>query len=118
MPVLLRDKNQGIRESKGKYVLCLNQDAWLDKDYIRNAVVILESDSKIAAVQGKLFRYDWKNEKILNIIDTKGLVMLKNRRIINQDQGEKKIREQKRKVKKFLERMALHLFIAAKHWKI
>ncbi len=92
-------QNQGIRESKGKYVLCLNQDAWLDKDYIKNAAGVLEADDKIAAVQGKLFRYDWQNGKILPVIDTKGLVMLKNRRIINQDQGKKEDPNIKEEVK-------------------
>lgn len=80
-------QNQGICESKGKYVLCLNQDAWLDGNFIKNAVEILEKDKKISAVQGKLIRFDFQNNKILDIIDTTGLAMLKNRRIINRDQG-------------------------------
>lgn len=80
-------QNQGIRMSRGKYVLCLNQDAWLDKDYIGNAVAVLEKNKKAASVQGKLMRFDFQNNKILDIIDTTGLVMLKNRRIINRDQG-------------------------------
>ncbi|MBU3965211.1 glycosyltransferase family 2 protein [Patescibacteria group bacterium] len=80
-------QNQGIRESKGEYILCLNQDAWLNRDFIKNAVDVLEKDEKIAAVQGKLIRFDFQNNKILDIIDTTGLVMLKNRRIINRDQG-------------------------------
>ncbi len=80
-------QNQGIRVSGGKYILCLNQDAWISKDFIKNAVEILEKDEKIAAIQGKLIRYDFQNNKILDIIDTTGLTMLKNRRIINRDQG-------------------------------
>ncbi len=92
-------QNQGIRAAQGKYVLCLNQDAWLDKDYVKNAAAVLEADNKIAAVQGKLWRYDWQNEKILPIIDTKGLVMLKNRRIICEDQGKKENSETKEKIR-------------------
>ena len=48
--------NTGIRESKGEYVLCLNQDVVLDKDFIKNTVEAMEIDDKIAVVQGKLFK--------------------------------------------------------------
>jgi GT2 family glycosyltransferase len=74
--------NIGIRESRGEYVLCLNQDVALDKDFIKNAVEAIEVDGKIAAVQGKLL-------KINDVIDATGLVMFKNRRIIGRGQGEK-----------------------------
>ncbi len=78
--------NQGIGESKGKYILCLNQDVILDKDFIQQAVKVLESDSKIAACQGKLLRLD-KRLRPTNIIDSTGLIMLRNRRIISRGQG-------------------------------
>jgi len=87
--------NQGIRDSKGKYILCLNQDVILDKDYITEAVKILEKNPKIAAVQGKLLRLD-RNLKPTNIIDSTGLVMLKNRRIISRGQGKVDGEEYKR----------------------
>lgn len=74
--------NIGIRESKGDYVLCLNQDVVLDKDFVKNTVQVMEVDEKIAAVQGKLY-------KAKNIIDTTGLLMFKNRRIVSRGQGEK-----------------------------
>lgn len=80
-------QNQGIIASKGEYILCLNQDAWLDRYYIKNAIAVLKKDKKVASVQGKLIRFDFQNDKILDIIDTTGLVMLKNRRIINRGQG-------------------------------
>ncbi len=78
--------NQGIKNSKGKYILCLNQDVVLDKNFVWEAVKVLEKNSKIAALQGKLLRLD-KNLKPTNIIDSTGLVMLKNRRIISRGQG-------------------------------
>lgn len=77
--------NQAIKESRGKFILCLNQDVVLDKDFIAKAVAVFQKDDKIAAVQGKLLRVRPLES---NIIDTTGLVMLKNRRIINRGQGQ------------------------------
>jgi len=87
--------NQGIRESRGDFVFCLNHDVVLDNYFVANAVEILEKDKKIAAVQGKLLRWNTgRNElstfssSVSYLIDTTGLSILKNRRIINQNQGE------------------------------
>jgi len=73
--------NSGIKESKEEYVLCLNQDVVLDKDFVKYAVEVMEKDDKIGAVQGKLYKHD-------KILDTTGLIALKNRRFINRGQGE------------------------------
>ena len=81
--------NTGIRESKGEYVLCLNQDVILDEDFVKNAVEAMGVDDKIAAVQGRLLRITNLNELRMDTIDTTGLVIFKNRRIVNQGQGEK-----------------------------
>jgi len=73
--------NIGIREGRGEYVLCLNQDVVLDKDFIKYAVKIMEQDEKIGSVQGKLYKQD-------KILDATGLIIFKNRRVINRGQGE------------------------------
>ena len=83
--------NLGIKICNGEFILCLNSDAILTPKYIENAIKLF-SDPKVGAVQGKLLKYDFsknKPKKInnYNIIDTTGLVMLKNRRIINRGQG-------------------------------
>jgi len=75
--------NQGIKESRGEFILCLNQDVVLDKDFIKKAVEIFKKNGKAAAVQGKLVRPSGSN-----IIDNAGLVILKNRRIIARGQGQ------------------------------
>jgi len=80
---------------KGDFILLLNSDAILTSDYIKKALKPFR-DSKVGAVQGKLLRYNFdKNELCkdkenlkLNIIDTTGLMMLKNRRIVCIGQGE------------------------------
>lgn len=72
--------NIGIKESRGEYVLCLNQDVVLDKDFIKNAVEAMEKDEKIGSVQSKLYKQD-------KILDTTGLMMFKNRRVVCRGQG-------------------------------
>ncbi|MBU1292252.1 glycosyltransferase family 2 protein [Patescibacteria group bacterium] len=88
--------NQGIEQSKGDFILCLNQDAVLGNNFIQNIVEVFNRDKKIASVQGKVLRWQ-KGLPISNqnsdydvsrIIDTTGLSVLKNRRIINRSQGE------------------------------
>ena len=90
-----RPHNEAMRIMKGEFILLLNSDAILTSDYIENAIKPFQ-DEKVGAVQGKLLRYDFdKNELCknkenpeLNIIDTTGLMMLKNRRIVCIGQGE------------------------------
>lgn len=82
-----------IEKSGGEYILMLNQDAWLDKDYIKNALEIFKKYGKIAGIQPKIYRYNFEEDKIVMrngkpIIDTTGLLVLKNRRIIARGQGE------------------------------
>ena len=87
--------NEAMRIMKGDFILLLNYDAILKPDYIENVLKPFE-DKKVGAVQGKLLRYDFdKNELYknkenpeLNTIDTTGLMMLKNRRIVCIGQGE------------------------------
>jgi GT2 family glycosyltransferase len=87
--------NEAMRMMRGDFILLLNYDAILKPDYIENVLKPFE-DKKVGAVQGKLLRYDFdKNELYknkenpeLNTIDTTGLMMLKNRRIVCIGQGE------------------------------
>jgi len=75
--------NVGFRNSRGDFVLCLNADCELDKDYVKYAVEVFKQDSSIGAVQGKL------NNPRTGKIDSTGLLIFKNRRVINRGQGEK-----------------------------
>lgn len=81
--------NIGIRKSKGDYILCLNPDAVLDKDFIKNAVKTIEKGKKIGSVQGKLYKIDDINKPKKDTLDTTGLLMFKNRRVVARGQGEK-----------------------------
>ena len=84
-------QNQGIRESKGDLILLLNQDIVLEKDFLKNIIEVFKNDQKIGAVQGKFLRLkaEGKNLEKSDLIDSAGLTILKNRRIIARGQGHK-----------------------------
>ncbi|MBU4342949.1 MAG: glycosyltransferase family 2 protein [Candidatus Omnitrophica bacterium] len=48
--------NQGIEASRGNFVLCLNNDVVLDKDYLKEALFTIGLDNKIGMVSGKILR--------------------------------------------------------------
>ncbi|OGZ57245.1 MAG: hypothetical protein A2827_02170 [Candidatus Spechtbacteria bacterium RIFCSPHIGHO2_01_FULL_43_30] len=75
--------NKGMSMASGEFILCLNADCELDKNYVKYAVESLRADNSLAGIQGKLF-----NPRT-NRIDTAGLVIFRNRRSINRGQGEK-----------------------------
>lgn len=90
-----RPHNQAIRIAIGDFILLLNSDAMLLPDYIKNAIKPFD-DPKVSSVQGKLLRYNFdknelykdENNPKLSIIDTTGLLMFKNRRIVCIGQGQ------------------------------
>lgn len=83
--------NEGISRARGEAILFLNPDAVLDRPYLELAFATLARAPQVAAVQGRVRRYDFsrdEGERATNLIDTTGLVMLKSRRTINRGQGE------------------------------
>lgn len=49
--------NLGVRESKGKYVVLLNNDTRVDKEWLSALVESIESNPRVAAVNSKLLLY-------------------------------------------------------------
>jgi len=80
--------NIGIKKSKGEYVLCLNQDVVLDKDFIKNTVKAIEKNKRIGSIQGKLYKIEDINNLKKEKLDTTGLLIFKNRRTVARGQGE------------------------------
>ena len=50
--------NLGIRESNGEFILCLNDDVELERDFIKQAEKGFFIDSRIGMVSGKILRSD------------------------------------------------------------
>lgn len=75
--------NQGIQSTKSDYVLVLNPDVRLHKDYIKNIVNYMVSDGNIGMATGKLYRNIEKR-----ILDSTGISIKKNRRAFDRGSGE------------------------------
>ena len=73
--------NQGIEEAKGGFILCLNSDCLLDKDYLKEAVGSFSLDQKIGMVSGKVLRMNKKT------IDSTGLFLGRNRKPLERGYG-------------------------------
>lgn len=80
--------NQGIKISKGKYVMIINPDIIMNFDFIEKMYRFAETDKLIGAVSGKLLKYDFKKDQKLNYIDSAGIVMFKSTRCIDRGQNE------------------------------
>jgi GT2 family glycosyltransferase len=53
-------QNQGIDASKGSFILCLNSDCVLDKDYLKEVIYVIGLGPDIGMVSGKILRSDKK----------------------------------------------------------
>src|SRR3989344_5831004 len=82
-----------LKYSNGKYILGMAVDVILDKNFVKNAVEVMEQDSKIGAIQAKIYRFDQQpttnDPQFTKIIDTCGFRIFKSRRIVNIGHGEK-----------------------------
>jgi len=50
-----KGNNIGIEKSKGDYVILLNNDLIVDKNWIKETLPLMEKDSRIGAIGGKIF---------------------------------------------------------------
>lgn len=79
--------NRGIEISKGDFILCLNDDVTLDKDFIKEALKGFMMNERIGLVSGKILRPDKQT------IDSTGLFIspwrtVKERGYGSKDRGE------------------------------
>ena len=63
--------NKGIGLSSGEFILCLNDDVVLDKDFLKQTLRGFSLDSEIGMVSGKILRANGKT------IDSTGLFLSK-----------------------------------------
>ena len=79
--------NMLINWSDSDYVLVLNQDVILDKDYLSKLVTFMEVNKKIASCAGKLMYWDFNEGLKTKIIDSFGIKMDRKREAIDISQG-------------------------------
>ncbi len=78
-------QNQGIEASKGNFILSLNSDVVLDKDYLNEALKSINLDTRIGMVSGKILRMDRR------IIDSTGLFLGRNRKPLERGYGRRDV---------------------------
>ncbi|MGE4357002.1 MAG: glycosyltransferase family 2 protein [Candidatus Omnitrophota bacterium] len=76
-------QNQGIRESKGEFVLSLNNDIILDKNFIKEAIDTINIDKRIGIVAGRILSYEGK------YIDSAGQLLTPMRKPLERGYKEK-----------------------------
>jgi GT2 family glycosyltransferase len=74
-------QNQGIGISRGDFILCLNSDVVLNRDYLKEALSGAGIDDKIGMVSGKILRMDKKT------MDSTGLFLGRNRKAVERGYG-------------------------------
>ena len=82
-------QNQAARLAKGNWLLSLNPDVVVSRDFVAKAVECGNLDPKTGAVCGKLLR--WKpseNPEFTQIIDSTGIYFLPNLRHLDRGAGE------------------------------
>lgn len=84
-----------LKYSTGKYVLAMAVDVILDKDFVKNAVEVIERDTKIGALEAKIYKYDinevgprYEDRPRGKILDTCGFKIERSRRVTNIGHGE------------------------------
>lgn len=75
-------------QTESEYFLLLNQDFYLEPNCIEKLLTEIESQSELAVVSPRLMKWDFLNQKFTNTIDSLGLKVFRNRRVIELDGGE------------------------------
>ncbi len=88
---LLKTENEAIRQSRGKYILILNQDIHLQNNYIEKLVSVMENDEKIGVASGKILKFQVSENNELQfskMIDSAGMIFFCDRNILERGQRE------------------------------
>lgn len=88
-----RAHNQGIKLTKSQYILIMNPDVILTPNYLKNVVKAAEERKGISSFGGKLLKFHFKAQDLREIeftdkIDSIGIQPYKNRRFVNQGEGQ------------------------------
>lgn len=82
-------QNQAIRLAKGEWLLCLNPDVILSRDFIRQLVNAGTLDAKVGTICGKLLRWQpGGTPERTQIIDSTGIYFLPNLRHLDRGSEE------------------------------
>jgi GT2 family glycosyltransferase len=80
--------NRGIRESTGELVMFCNADLFPSPTYLAEMLRFFAQHARAGAAIGKLLRYDLAADRPTDIIDTAGLLLTRQRRMMPRGEGE------------------------------
>jgi GT2 family glycosyltransferase len=83
--------NRGIHESSGELVMLSNADLFPTSTYLSEVARLFATRPRAGAAIGKLLRYDLENDHATTIIDSAGLVLTRQRRIMPRGEGEEDV---------------------------
>lgn len=78
-----RANNLGLKKASGEYVLFLNSDVILEKDYVEKALKGFHKSEHIGMVSGKILRFD------RNTVDSTGQFLSRSRKTIERGYGQR-----------------------------
>jgi GT2 family glycosyltransferase len=80
--------NRLIERASADFVLLLNQDVVLDPAFLEHVLAAFAERPRVAAIQARLLRLDSDGGQT-DVIDSTGLVMQRDRRVVSRRQGER-----------------------------
>jgi GT2 family glycosyltransferase len=84
-----RALNRGIRESSGGLVMFCNADLFPSVTYLAEMQRFFDEHPRAGAAMGKLLRYDLAADTPTDVIDSVGLVLTRERRMMPRGEGER-----------------------------
>jgi GT2 family glycosyltransferase len=84
-----RAANRGIRESSGGLVMFCNADLFPTPTYLDEIMSFFDAHPRAGAAIGKVLRYDLASDEPTDVIDTAGLLLTRQRRIMTRGEGER-----------------------------
>jgi len=74
--------NRAYKMNDAEYILIINQDLFLASDCVEKLVNFLDKNSDAAAVSPRTMRWNFEKNSFTNIIDSLGLKVYHNRRVV------------------------------------
>lgn len=83
-------QNQALRHAQGEWILSLNPDVMLSRDFLTELIGAAEKLPRVGIVCGKLLRWDPKgNPALTHVVDSAGIYFMRNLRHL--DRGSEEI---------------------------
>ncbi|MBN1495015.1 glycosyltransferase family 2 protein [Candidatus Peregrinibacteria bacterium] len=75
--------NIGVHYSSGDYILVMNADVVLEKNYLENALKKMKQDNHIAAIACKIYQYDFTASAKTSVFETVGIHAMCDREMLS-----------------------------------